>query len=48
MGTTENEMAGRHQQLDGREFEQDLGVGGRQGSLGCCSLWVRKESDTIE
>ena len=48
MGTRENEMAGRHQQLDVHEFEQALGVGGGQGSLGCCSLWVRKESDTIE
>ena len=28
-GTTEDEMAGWHHQLDGREFEQGLGVGDR-------------------
>ena len=30
---TEDEMVGWHQQLDGHEFEQALGVGDRQGSL---------------
>ena len=34
--TTEDEMAGWHQQLDGREFEQAPRVGDRQGSLVCC------------
>ena len=30
---TEDEMVGWHQQLDGHEFEQALGVGDGQGSL---------------
>ena len=34
--------------LDGHEFEQALGDGEGQGSLGCCSPWGRKESDTTE
>ena len=38
-------MVGWHHQLDGYEFEQDLGVGDGQGSLVCCSPWGRKESD---
>ena len=29
-------MIGWHQQLEGHEFEQALGVGGGQGSLVCC------------
>ena len=37
-----------HHRLDGHEFEQALGVGDGQGSLECCSLWGRKESDTTE
>ena len=45
---TEGEMVGWHQQLDGHEFEQALGVGDGQGSLACCSLWGRKELDTNE
>ena len=32
-GMTDDEMVGWHHWLDGHEFEQDLGVGGRQGSL---------------
>ena len=36
---TEDEMVGWHHQLDGREFEQALGVGDGQGSLVCCSPW---------
>ena len=39
---TENEMAGWHHWLDGHEFEQALGVGDGQGSLGCYSLWAAK------
>ena len=35
-------------QLNGREFEQALGVGEGQGSLACCSPWGRKESHTTE
>ena len=45
---TGDEMVGWHHQLTGHEFEQALGVGDRQGSLGCCSPRGRKESDTTE
>ena len=45
---TENEMVGWYHWLDGREFEQALGVGDGQGSLVCCSPWSRKELDTTE
>ena len=38
----EDEMVIRHHQLDGREFEQALGVGDGQGSLVCCSQWGRR------
>ena len=47
-GTTEDEMAGWHHQLDGREFEWTLGVGDGQGGLACCNSWGRKESDMTE
>ena len=47
-GTTEDEMVGWHQQLDGHEFEQAPGVGDGQGSLACCSPWGTKESDITE
>ena len=47
-GTTEDEMAGWHHQLDGHELEQALGVGDGQGILTCCSPWGCKESDTTE
>ena len=47
-GMTENEMVGWHHRLDGHESEQALGVGDEQESLGCCSPWGRKESDTTE
>ena len=30
-------MVGWHPPLDGHEFEQPLGDGESQGSLGCCS-----------
>ena len=45
---TEDEMIGWHHQLDGREFEQALGVGDGQESLACCSPWGHKESDMTE
>ena len=32
-----------YHQLDGREFEQALAVGDRQGSLTFCSPWDHKE-----
>ena len=47
-GTTEDEMAGWHHQLDGCEFEWTLGVGDGQGGLACCDSWSRKELDTTE
>ena len=47
-GTTEDEMAGWHQWLDGHEFEQSLGVGDGQGSLACFSPWCLKELDTTD
>ena len=47
-GMTEDEMVGWHQQLDGREFEQTLGIGNGQGSLASCSPWGHKELDTTE
>ena len=48
VGVTEDEIVGWHHVLDGHEFEQTLGDREGQGSLGCCSLWRRKESDTPE
>ena len=47
-GTTEDEMAGWHHQLNGHEFEQALGGGEGQGSLACCTPWGHKGSDTTE
>ena len=43
---TEDEMAGWHHWLDGRESGCIPGVGGGQGGMMCCDLWGRKESDT--
>ena len=36
-GTTEDEMVGRHHQLNGHESEQTPGDGEGQESLACCS-----------
>ena len=47
-GTTEDEMAGWHHWLDGRESEWTPGVGDAQGGLTCCDSWGCKESDTTE
>ena len=47
-GTTEDEMAGWHHWLDGREFEWAPGVGDGQGGLVCYDSWGCKESDTTE
>ena len=47
-GTTEDEMVGWHDWLDGHESEQALGVGDGQGGLACFSPWGSKESDTTE
>ena len=47
-GVAEDEMVGWHHQLNGHEFEQVPGDGGRQGSLACCSPWGLKVWDTTE
>ena len=47
-GTTEDEMAGWHHWLDGREFEWTLGVADGQTGLACCDSWGYQESDTTE
>ena len=47
-GMTQDEMAGWHHGLDGRESEWTLGVGDEQGGLAWCNSWGRKESDTTE
>ena len=47
-GAIEDEMAGWHHRLDGRESEWTPGVGDRQGGLACCDSWGRKELDTTE
>ena len=45
---TKDEMVGCHHRLDGREFEEALGVGDGQGGLVCCSPLGCKELDTTE
>ena len=47
-GTMEDEMAGWHHGLDGRESEWTPGVGDGQGGLACCDSWGCKESDMTE
>ena len=47
-GKTEDEMAGWHHWLDGRESEWTPGVGDGQGGLACCDSWGRKEPATTE
>ena len=47
-GMTEDDMAGWHHGLDGRESEWSLRVGDGQGGLACCDSWGHKESDTTE
>ena len=44
----QDEMAGWHHWLDGRESEWTLRVGDGQGGLACCDSWGHKESDTTE
>jgi len=46
-GTTEDEMAGWHHWLDGRESEWSPVVGDGQGGLACGDSWGRRELDTI-
>ena len=45
-GSTEDEMAGLHHQLNGHAFKQTPGEseGKREESLTCCSPWSHKES----
>ena len=38
-GVAEGEIIGWHHRLNGHEFEQTLGDGEGQGSLGCCNPW---------
>ena len=45
-GVTGDEMVGWHHWLNGHEFEQTLEDTEGQGSLGCCSSWSCKESDS--
>ena len=47
-GTTEDKMVGWHHGLNGHESEQTPEDCEGQGSLACCSPWVRRESDTTE
>ena len=47
-GTTEDEMAGWHHWLNGRESGWTPGVGDGQGGLACCDSWGRKELNTTE
>ena len=47
-GLTEDEMAGWHHWLDGREYEWTPGDGDGQGGLMCCDSWGHKESDITE
>ena len=47
-GTTEDEMAGWHHWLNGRESGWTPGDGNGQGGLACCDSWGCKETDTTE
>ena len=47
-GTTEDEMAGWHHWLYGRESEWTLGIGDGQEGLVCCDSWGHKQSDMTE
>ena len=40
-GMTEDEMAGWHHRLNGREFGRTPGVGDGQGGLACYDSWGR-------
>ena len=43
---TEEEMVGWNHRINGQEFEQAPADGEGEQSLGCCSPWGLKESDT--
>ena len=46
-GMTEDEMAGWHHWLNGRESEWTPGVGYGQGGLACCDSWVTKSQTQL-
>jgi len=46
-GTTEDEMVGWHQRLNGHEFEQAPGNGEGHRSLACYSPWVAKSQTCL-
>ena len=46
--TTEDEIVGWHQRLNGHGFGWTPGVGDGQGGLACCGSWGHKESYTTE
>ena len=45
-GMTQDQVVGRHHQLNGHEFEQAPGESEGQESLACCSPWGCKEPNT--
>ena len=45
---TENEIAGWHHRLDGRQSQEALEPGVGQESLACCSPWGHKELDMTD
>ena len=47
-GRQRTRLVGWHRWHNGREFEQALGDGEGQRSLGCCCPWGRKESGMTE
>ena len=47
-GTSQDEMAGWHHRLDGRESEWTPGVSDGQGGLARCDSWGHKVLDTTE
>ena len=47
-GTTEVEMVGWHNRLNGHEFGWTPGLGDGQGGLACCGSWGHKEWDLTE
>ena len=47
-GTTEDEMAGWHHWLHGRESQWTPGIGDGEGGLVCWDSWGCKESNTTE
>ena len=44
----QDEMAGWHHRLEGRESERTPEVGDGQGGLTCCNSWGHRESDMTE